>query len=272
MSKFDTYLSLLPTQQDHFGFIHADTCDSLLFSCLLGCVPGVEVDIWAAYALLTTKQWYRRPLSPRYPECLECGGSNSTLSRDMVLGLLWYAWVKRDLDIPETILRYALPRLGVIGKSDGSWAGRTAAWLPPGMLATAAEVSYRLGGPNRWWLRWIPQFESPNVMGYEAHLSVLHQLLRRKLTGEPVKYHHDDAQPNNPLFCYAAGNLATAQSLLNTEQWWPADRLPTSADRTEPWLPQRDFGPSWRPSTMPPVRMHSGGDYLFVQALVDGSL
>jgi hypothetical protein len=270
--KFQTYLSLLPTQQDINGFIQTDTCDSLLFSCLVGCVPGVDFNPWPAFESASTHslsgQWYRRP--HYYAECLSCGGSNSTLSRDMVLGLLWYAWVRRDLNLSESILRRALPRLGFVGKSDGSWAGHVASWLPPGLLATAAEVSARLGGPQRRWLRWIPQFESPNVTGYEAHLSVLHQLLRKRLTGEPVKYHHAENQPQNPLFCYAAGYMATAQNFLDNENWWPADRLPTTADRADPWIIQRDVGPDWQPSAEQPPQTHTGGDLLFVQALVDG--
>lgn len=264
--KRDLYLRLLPTQQDQYGFIYTDTCDSLLFSCLTGCVPGVDFLPNTAYNLIS-RQWFRRPYI--YPECLQCGGATSTISRDMILGLLWYAWTNKDLWASDSIVEHALNHWCIMGQADNKTDLFGKCFLTPGLLATAAEVSYRLGGKNRWYLRYLPQYESPNVTDYEAHLSVLHQLLRKQLTGSKIKYDHAQRQPGNPLFHIAAGNYDVAQGLLSLSTVWPDARLPTSLDRSDCWVVQRDAGPDWQPGTQQPVKTWSGGDFLFCNWLLE---
>ena len=166
--KYDLYLSLLPSQQDNNGFIDFEHCDSLLFSGLLGSVPGVKMDLTAARN--EAGQWFRRPLD--YPECLSCGGSSSTISKDMTVGLAWYAYTNKRLDICEEFISYALRHFFVIGTANTIKTKLGTCLLTPGLLATFAEISYRLGGPNRWWLRYLPQYESSSVSDYQAHLSL----------------------------------------------------------------------------------------------------
>jgi hypothetical protein len=62
------------------------------------------------------------------------------------------------------------------------------------------------------------------------------------------------------------------EALLDNPGLWPNDRLPTTADRLEPWLPQRDNGPDWKPSAQAPAVTHHGADFLFVYALMEGKL
>lgn len=261
-NKFDKYIKLLPSVQDKHGFIYSDECDSLLFSGLIGCVPEIKVDIEAAFD--SDKQtWQRRPIeNPCYP----CG-SKSSISRDMLLGLAWYAWFNKRLDISEQVIKYALSHWLVMGEGLKS---RTI--LMPGLLATYAEISYRLGGPNRWWLRYCPQIESTSMTGYQAHLSILHVLLRKELTGNSsslykrtVKAQYE-RQPNNPLYAYAAGDIDKAVQLLSDERYWPSDRLPTERDREANWLFQRDEGEAWLPGYG--NKVYSGGDYIFLTYLI----
>jgi len=47
--KHNTYLELIKSAQDCHGFIDSEHCDSLLFSGLVGSVPGVRLDIDAAF-------------------------------------------------------------------------------------------------------------------------------------------------------------------------------------------------------------------------------
>ena len=177
--KHNTYLELIKSQQDCHGFIDSDRCDSLLFSGLIGCVPGVKVDIAAAFDP-KDQQWKRRPIECHcYPV-----GSSSSISRDMLLGLAFYTWRNKRLDISEHIIKYALSHWFIMGEAATLKYKLGRCLLTPGLLATWAEISYRLGGPNRWWLRYIPQFESKSVTGFQAHLSILHCLLREELTGK----------------------------------------------------------------------------------------
>lgn len=291
--KFKVYKDLVKVEQDPHGFIESSHCDSLLFSGLLGCVPGIKVDINAAQDV--DGKWLRRPKD--LPPCYDCNNKwnlkdrlvsiykywrehgynkiamqkifelgNSSISRDMLIGLAWYAYFNKRLDISESVIKYALSHKMLMGEGTP-----TRTLITPGLLSTYAWISYRLGGPSRLLLRYIPDSESKSVVGFQAHLSVLHILLRNKLTGKNkhknLLLKHAQREPNNALFQFAAGYKETAKVLLANEKWFPADKLPTSKDRHEAWLFQRDYGSDWQPSES--NKQHSGGDYLFCYWLVN---
>lgn len=249
--------------QDKYGFIYSEDCDSLLFTGLVGCVPGVAVHIDAARSA-KTDMWQRRPCDkPCYP-----AHSKSSISRDMLLGLLYFAYFNKRLDIIEHVIKYALSNYLIMGQGVLS---RTL--MTPGLLATYAWASYRLGGPSRPWLRWVPVSPSAKVDDFQAHLAVLHALLRDILTGKLTQAHNKlyevkaKAQPENALFQYAAGNIDKVYTILNNEQYFPSDRLPNRSDRKSPWLWERDFGPNYQPTSE--NKIYSGGDYLFVYWLLN---
>lgn len=259
-SKYKFYLSELWKVTDKDGFIYSDECDSLLFSCLLGAIPEVDVNIMSALDK-KTGMWHRRPCSkPCYPE-----HSKSTISRDMLLGLCIYAYCKNRLDILEQVISYALAHYLVMGKG---LLSRTI--MTPGLLSTYAWASHRLGGPSRPWLRYLPQIESSKVEDYQAHLSVLHIIFRNHLTGKS-KYRellkkHADRVPDNAFYQYAAGRVDKAYTILNNEQYFPSNRLPTKADRKAEYLWQRemkDYAPTDSDHILAPA------DYLFVYALIE---
>lgn len=290
--KYKNYFRLIKDHQDKHGFVHSDECDSLLFSGLVGCT-GLPVDIDAAQDF--DHKWLRRPYDAE--PCYDCNDSwvlkdrlmsmfkywkengfnkealqkifeagGSTISRDMLLGLAWYAYSNKRLDISEGVIKYAISHWLIMGKGTP-----TRTFMTPGLLSTYAWISYRLGGPSRLLLRYIPQSESRGLTGFQAHLSVLHILLRNKLTGKR-KYTnildcHAKRQINNPLFQFAAGYVDAAKVLLGNENWWPEGRLPTAKDRYSDWLPQRDYGSDWEPSNG--NKVYSGGDFLFVYWLIN---
>lgn len=263
--KYYIYSHFIKNKQDKDGFIVSDECDSLLFSGLVGCLPDISVDIDAARGK-EDGLWLRRPKDiPCYPD-----HSASSISRDMLVGLAWYAYKNRRLDISEGVIKYAFKHWFIMGEAK-DWKTKIGrCFLTPGLLATFAWISYTLGGPSRPWLRWIPIWMSERADGYEAHIAVLHALLRRKLTWrddnkEMLKF-HADRQPKNPLFLYAAGYDTEAMKVLLTRKWWPHDRLPSAKERKEQWLPQRDFSDDWRPTKQDKV--HPGGDFLFCAALI----
>lgn len=270
-AKADLYLSLSPSVQDADGFIEWDHCDSLLFSSLYA-VGGGKVDIPAARD--SDGMWHRRSLNQ--PECYNeaDGATASSISRDMLIGLLWYIWRAKRLDLANDLFDYGVSHDWIMGKGDASRI-----YFTPGLQATLAEIIHRLGGTDHSAYRAIPQAYSKNV-GFAAHLDILHILLRAELVGhmdqaalDIVKYNYDRS-PQNALFAYAwhrysdADQTETVNALLN-EKWFPADRLPTSSDRCESWLFQRDPGKDWEPCDE--GRTHSGGDYLFVTKLLLGS-
>lgn len=269
-NKHNKYLELIKTVQDKSGFIQSDECDSLLFSGLVGCVPGVKVNITDARD--DEGMWQRRPT--HLPSCYDGSPNATTISRDMLMGLAWYAWKNKCLDISEQVVKYALKHNFIMGKSVSKQNLFAKCMITPGLLATYAEISYRLGGPNRWWLRWIPQIESKSVKGFQAHLCMLHCILRKELTGklpkriEDVVLYHAQRESKNPLFQYAIENYTSAIAVLLDSKLWPDEALPTRSDRKEAWLLQRDYGLDWQPTADNPTKVHSGGDFLFVSSLI----
>lgn len=271
MSKYKQYINLIKTRQDQSGFIESTHCDSLLFSGLVGCVP--EVKVYIDDAMGEYGQWFRTPIYTKgqldfTKECFNCEKSSSTISKDMLIGLLYFAYYNRRLDITEGLIRYALRNLGIMGKAKDLKTLLSRCLISPGLLGTAAWISYRLGGPSRPWLRLLPMSPSKHVTGFQAHLAVLHILLKNKLTNEnnykDILNYHYNRQPNNPLFAIASGHHSAAKAILANPKLWPDDRLPTNRDRAESWLVQRDFGPDWKPQTDKELTVHSGGDYLFL--------
>lgn len=233
-NKYKFYLTQLPKVSDEHGFVFSDECDSILFSCLMAIDPNIKFNIDVAFDP-KTKMWHRRPCSkPCYPV-----HSKSTISRDMFLGILYYAYFRRRLDIIEQVITYALSHCLNMGKGDLS---RTI--MTPALLGTFAWASYRLGGPSRWLLRQIPLGLSENTTGYQTHLAVLHGLIRNKL--EKKDNHldlfrkHAKEQPMNALFQYAVGDLEKVYTIINNERYFPSNRLPNHLDRKPEYLWQRD--------------------------------
>lgn len=253
--KVTLYKQLLV--QDEDGFIDSEHCDSLLFSALTGCVPDIKVDIDKAF---NGKTWERRQCkNPCFPE-----HSKSSISRDMLLGLAWFAYYNKRLDISESVINHALKNNMIMGE------GKLARIImTPGLLATYAWISYKLGGPSRFWLRWIPTNITKNQTGYQAHLTVLHGLLREKVSGKvknlDVFDYYYKHSPKNPLFAIAASHYKEAEDSLIEDTFWPNNRLPTNKDRKPQWLMERD--PSeWIPGDEDKV--HSGADFLFTSWLI----
>lgn len=302
MTKYETYKRLMETVSDEYGFIEWHECDSLLFSGLVGSCEGVNVNVDAAYDK-KKNEWHRRPLKygccydPDRPEnkagllsrlfnILSFKLSNpsmpmediikphwykgSTISRDMLVGLAYYAYYNNRLDISEGIIKKALSSFGVMGRGDPVRIN-----IMPPLLSTFAWISYRLGGPSRPWLRMFSPGAN-KTKGFEAHLQLLHILLRKELEKKPLKKYdkilkyHAVREKNNPLFRYAVGDHTGAARILKDWVLWPEGRLPTSLDRHEPWLLQRDYGSDWIRGN--PGKIHSGGDYVFMYSLLNGKM
>ena len=265
VEKFKYYkMQCRVMHQDVYGFL--GTCDSLLFTGLLGTVPGTNIDL--LHARDSKGAWHRRPMVYGcYPH-----QSKSTISRDMLLGVLYWAYYNKRCDVVDDLIDYSFKHFMVMGKGPLS---RTL--MSPSLLSTAAWISYRLGGPSRKWLRAIPYMGGEKLTGFEAHLQVLHLLLRKQLkTDDCYKYqrrwinYHLNRCPTNPLFLHAAGFNALAMDELDNPKLWPVDRLPTTRNRKEPWLFQRDTDTDdWKPAVKgTPVETHSGADYLFLVSMI----
>lgn len=258
----EVYLNLVKDVQDDDGFVDTDKCDSLLHSALLG-AGGATVHLSAARE--ESGRWLRRPQS--YQECLASGGSRSTISRDMLLGVMWYAWATRDLKMAEDLWSFGESRDWKMGDSDNSADGISRIYMTPTMQATLAELIHRLGGANHT-IRKLPARNIGNQTGFRMHLELLDLILWREMTGAyslleiGIIDTYLARHPSNALVNYAAGRYGKADRLLRLHH--PEGRLPTSADMCSPM--------AYETETLDPCpnagRTHAPIHYLFISSLL----
>ena len=305
--KYKLYSHLQHFVKDTNGFVSTDHCDSLLFTGLIGCNSDIPMNIMAAYRK-EDNTWHRRPLNykscyngshpdvtdpnmgfkarairalrqiyktpSKFQEIIEKEfyyKQSSTISRDMLIGLAWYAFANKRLDIVQAVIKRALANRGVMG-----YGAIGAINIMPGLLGTYMMIEQALGGKKRWYARFLPIGLNGKNRGFTAHLEVLHLLLRNgiiKLSKKEQKVllGYAEDQPQNPLFQFAAGRVEMAKQLLDNPLLWPSNRLPTSHDRREEWLfqrNQRDNHPDWLPKLDEDLRIHHGGDFLFMYYLI----
>ena len=259
-TKAELYSQLIKTHQDANGFIHSDKCDSLMFTALAATRLDFSVDILAARE--DSGKWFRRPAK----DCLEKGESRSTISRDMLLGLYWYIWMHKDINMAKELYAYGENTNWLMGDwSDTEGLSRVV--LTPAMISTLAQMIHVMSGED-YKARHLPVPFTLQKEGYRSHLTGLHLLLRYRIFGGFTDNEYGIArdlakrEPGNPLFQIVVGNKHNAAKILLKESLYPADRLPSTADRCPPWLPERaivQYGPC--PS---PLIEHTGGDLLFL--------
>ncbi len=262
-AKFDAYLALNAAYpHGPHAWDNEDDCDALLFASLTAAARNEVIDIESARD--GNGAWHRNPSQSCYPD-----RSGSTVSRDMFDGLFWYSRRFDRQDIARQVFAYGKDKTWIMGK--GSLG---ATFMTPNQQSTLGLLTgedHILNGIQ-------PAYDS-DVTGYQAHLVALDLALRLRL-GHATGRNREVAQalvakaPRNALFQAVlglhTGDQTAAVALLLEPQYWPADRLPTSADRCEPWLTQRDDGPDWQPCAE--GKTHSGGDFLFAAALALGKL
>lgn len=267
IKKFVVYKELTREYANQFDGFVSDSCDSLLFSGLYAATDSSKVDL--SLALDESGKWHRRPLSlgPCYPD-----NSGSEISRDMFIGLFWGIWRAKNLSLAEQIAEYGEANNWIMGEGDVS---RTA--LSPALASTLYKMIASLGG-KRHESKEIFPIVFDKVKGFEAHLQVLHMLLRAQIDGgaEPeyikaFKY-HAERQPENALFQaayhrYEDGDYSVPMGVLMDETHWPINRLPDGREHCEFWLWQRDNGDDWEPCDAP---KHSGADWIFAYQVIRG--
>lgn len=257
-AKYDIYARLAPAAEGAF----ADDCDGLLFASLLAAGAGqpLAVEDYRGEG----GEYYR---SPHHDAC-------GPTSRDMYLGLFWYLWGAKRVDLTEQVFNYGLAHAFVMDNRD-----KTLSYLLEDEQFTLALVAHRLGGKDYQVWR-LPTPCTGSLSGFQAHLQSLVIGLRVLMNSgdtanEKCVKAMVEAHPDNAWFAALAGVYSGDQSrtvaLLLAPTYFPADRLPTSAERCEPWLWQRDKGKDWEPCP-DENKTHSGGDFLLAAAVALGRL
>ena len=274
--KAELYRDMAKTVLDDDGWIMTDECDALLHSSLanIGGVVSYD-DLFRARD--SDGKWWRRPGR----DCLSSGGSKSTISRDMLLGILLSIMYKNDLEAAELLVNYGEEHNWVMGDSDGSLDGKNRVIATPALQSLIYQVRHKLGGASHA-KEAIPQDYTPFKKGFERHLVALTILLRAKIKGTISNIElntirsYAEGDPNNALFLSIRdkfdpdnnGDQSAAISMLLNDRYFPSDRLPEASDRCAPYLWMHGEKPKdWEPCT-DESKVHPGHDLLLVSAIV----
>ena len=258
--RVGVYKDLGPT-----GFISTEYCDSLLFSALNAVARNERIDIENAQG--EPGQWFRRPSKDCYPQ-----NSKSTISRDMLLGVILYAVHFNEPDLLDDLWDYGEANNWVMGEGV---IDRTL--FTPTMIALLAEARYKLTGVDIAIRHTGQTYDT--TPGYRSHLSILKMVIKAKLGGLSAWDKRSlrklkEKNPTNPLIqaMYARhiGGDYTA-ALVHLLKDFPADRLPTTNDWCSEWRTQLKAGDNYL-KPCPGDKTHSGGDFLFVSAIILGEL
>lgn len=265
------------------GFVDTgvDRCDTLLYSCL-DYAAGAVVDYHKAEDPDVPGRWYR-------DDARTCGpgnGSQTSFSRDMAIGLAFCMWQAADTQGAKDFLAYNSAHGGLMGDGDPNLteAGPFVTYLFKTIVAKAESTPLpeKPADPNPD-AGTSQQLVDP-LHGFVADITVLGVLLDGLMTGALndaetfVLKDQANRQADNALFHtvyhkYLDGKQGEALRSLNNTQWFPHDRLPSSADRKAYYLWERDEpGADWNPDPSTPARVYSGTDYRFVVAVLSGTL
>lgn len=254
------YLELVKSVQGPSGFIEHDECDSLLFSALVW-GAGLSVDIEAARG--KNGLWYRTPDHRCYDE----KRSGSDTSKDMIMGIMWGAYLRDRSDILKQIYDYGKKKGWIFGRGPVDRTYFLPTFVNTLRILTERDDDYLVDV-------WIDP-----VKDHVRHISALNIILR----GEAEGNIRDDQlallkkfakkSPKNALFHYGVarftdGDQSKTISILSDTKYFPKNRLPSNIDRKGRWLWERsEASDNWRPSSKP--RVHSGGDLIFLVRLLE---
>jgi hypothetical protein len=182
------------------GWLTPNNCDGMLWTGKYASSPGVDADMTAAEDKDEPGKFHRRPVPCWNPE-QGAVGSQTTWSRDMGMGLMAWAYRKKQL---EPLIRHS-----EYGKAHNWQMGEPLAdgrvVYTPAVIGLLHQVIYSLGGPddpNRIWGNIYPS----GLDDYQAHLQMLDIWLRGSI-GE--KSSDADAIPANPATALTSGVSGT---------------------------------------------------------------
>jgi hypothetical protein len=252
-SKYDLYLSL---QTDSMR----NDCDGLLFRSLTAVGGNTHINIMDHFR---DGKWNRSPDNV----CT----TTSTISRDMMMGLIWWMYTTKNLTEAIALRNYAQEHYLKMGEGDSR------VLMSPALYSTLLMVIERLEG--KLVTSNLPMVWDKTLVGYKAHLTILHILLRAELSGYvddielDVIMTYANREPKNALFTFAYakyvdGNYERSIKTLMDESLFPKDRLPACRDREDKWIFEREYSTikDWIPGDC--SNIHSGGEFLFVTSLI----
>lgn len=268
-------------------------CDSLLFTSLhaIAC-PNVSIK-----PFFTPEG---RPFRSPTHDCFN-NGAKTSVSRDMIMGFLLYAWHHKDVEQLGKLIEYARSHAWALCENDYATVedriGRCQ--VTPQLKSLMYAVYQAIGGECDQDCKdssVISPAAFPGTKGYQAHLATLSILIWGSVHGAIDDIHRDvlkayaEREPRNALYnavysLFTDGDMGEARKSLRDESLFPGKELPTSANYCTDYLFQRDImkekkvdgkvetypNPDWLPCPKE-GHTHSGTDFIFAAAVANGKL
>lgn len=255
-----------------------DECDGLLFTSLFSAAcggPGVD----AYESTVEPGQWFRNPAKDCFIPDKVDNKSDSTISKDMYLGLTAYLAHNKKRDVLGRTIEYGKNHSWVVGEAADATTQASKCFITPSLQSLLAEA-YDYAGSGSLQSPLTQTAILPLSTGFRAHLDVLAILVRGKVQGHvdtlDLNTLKDQArrQPNNALFQiakakYDDADFSKAVELLLDKNHWPETELPTNKNHCTEYLWQRDDDPSdWAPCDGD--KTYDGTDFVFAAAVYLG--
>lgn len=276
--KAETYRGVIDTLASvQHGWVSTG-CDALLFSSLYASTKQPLDSFFDVDLARGSREglWLRRPVDEGLcydpAKAGQTQPSASTISKDMLLGLTFYAWRAKRVDILKELVSYGESHNWVMGEP-ASEVGRVV--MTPSMAGLIYQALYRLDGVDRT-ARHIPDVYPSGLTGYQAHLQVTSILLRGEVSDQPgisddalarLK-EHAAKNDKNPYYAAAlavyTGDARAAVDLLSDDSEWPDGELPDEQDHCQAWVVQRDQDDSaWQACQEADKDTIYGADFVF---------
>jgi hypothetical protein len=259
-AKAERYEQWFLTKQDKSGFIEVAECDSLFMTGISN--PKAKLEV----AEVSPGRWFRRPVY--YPECWSVGASRSEMSRDGLLGVMYWAVENKRPDVLIRLWDYGAANNWIMARNGGEHA----IFGPPHISLLAQALFYTSDGKYDFAVRHIRYPDVSAADGFVGHLQVLQWLMQKTIYGSILgsdRYlieQHAKNRPYNALMLFMNGEHDKATDVLLNS--FPNDRLPNSTDWCADWINGQDFTGTGIYPCPEKSREHSGGDFLFVARLI----
>jgi hypothetical protein len=270
------YCQLSQAKFDQLGYA-VSLCDGLLFTALrgIGCSNGVE----KFESTVEPGRWYRDPQHACFdPDKIGEQGSDSTISKDMYVGLSAFLANKGDKETARRTVDYGSSRNWIVGEAKDAITLASKCFIVPELQ----NVFKKIAGQGSL----APDSDDSLGVstGFRAHLDVIAILVRGKLNGSistldlTILKEQAKRQPRNALFKAAQarwddGDFNPALEILFDESLFPEKSLPNNHQHyCTDYLFQRDDGDDWQKCETEPYAEHDGTDFIFASAIVGGAL
>jgi hypothetical protein len=269
LEKYEFYLAESAKTVDSYGFV-GEHCDSLLYTSLAA-HAGLAVDVFKAEK--SPGEWLRHPDDSCWPAVAPYG-SDSTISKDMLLGLLVYLAGTKNAAAAQRVVGYGQAHNWFMGTARTTEILLSKCFLTPTLQSDYKKLAS---------MSLVEQQSSDSIgvqNGYRGHLDVVHiyasSLLYGGISGSDLSLAkaYCESHPRNALYCAVShrfddGNFERSLSVLLDETLFPADRLPSSSERCAQYLWSTEDTPSdWAPCAE--GKTHQGIDFLIAARVILG--